>query len=386
MSKQTTPWPDTVNNTVLEALANHRRRRVLRVLKNEGRTSLEDVATRLVAQETGTALLDVTRSDVEKVLGELAALHLPRLTEVGLVDRQDQTVTITEHPALQDPKVEPLLEPDTPEWDTVLDCLANEYRRVTLTTLIRNGGVMKRRQLAAEVTTMVHGDDDDDVVERVLRDLHHCHLPKLAEAGLVWYEIDKKMVGYEGHHNLNDEWLVADAEDTPRPILSMAEQSKEMWTLHGRENVTERGRSLCEQADDELFMMFTLRDTVETACVHRIQDAIDRGVDVYLGTQNRQLRDLVREHTPEVTIWEPQLDWLNLPPNHEKVGLLIMTDREKIMVGTIGEDGPNGRPHETAITGEGVDNPLVMLLREMLGSRLDHLDAQSEDFLEQIPL
>ena len=140
----TTPWPDTVNNAVLEALANHRRRRVLRVLKNEGRTSLEDVATRLVAQETGTALLDVTRSDVEKVLGELAALHLPRLTEVGLVDRQDQTVAITEHPALQDPKVESLLEPDTPEWDTVLDCLANEYRRVTLTTLIRNGGIDRK--------------------------------------------------------------------------------------------------------------------------------------------------------------------------------------------------------------------------------------------------
>ena len=238
MSMGTTPWPDTVNNAVLEALANHRRRRVLRVLRNEGRTSLEDVATRLVAQETGTALLDVTRSDVEKVLGELAALHLPRLTEVGLVDRQDRTVAITEHPALQDPKVEPLLEPDTPEWDTVLDCLANEYRRVTLTTLIRNGRMMRRRQLAAEVAAMVHGDDDDDVVESVLHDLHHRHLPKLAEAGLVWYDIDEEMVGYEGHHNLNDEWLVADAEDTPRPILSMAEQSKEMWTLRGRENVT----------------------------------------------------------------------------------------------------------------------------------------------------
>ena len=386
MSKQTTPWPDTVNNTVLEALAHYRRRQVLRILKNEGRTSLEDVATRLVAQETGMALLDVTRSDVEEVLGELAALHLPRLTEVGLVDRQDRTVASTEHPALQDPKVESLLQPDTPEWDTVLDCLADEYRRVTLTTLIRNGGMTKRRQLAAEVTAMVHGDDDDDAVESVLHELHHRHLPKLAEAGLVWYDIDEEMVGYEGHPNLDDEWLVADAGDTPRPILSMAEQSKEMWTLRGRENVTERGRALCEQADDELFMMFTLRDTVETACVRRIRDAIDRGVDVYLGTQNRELRDLVREHAPEVTIWEPQLDWLNLPPNHEKVGRLIMTDREKIMVGTIGEDGPNGRPHETAITGEGVDNPLVMLLREMLGSRLDHLDAQSEDFLEQIPL
>lgn len=384
MSNRTVGWSGEPNNDVLEALAHHRRRRVLRIIMNGVNTAVEDVATQLVAQETETPILDVARPDVEEALHELTALHLPRLTDVGLVDREDGTVEVTDHPALRDPKIERLLEPDTHEWDDVLHCLANEYRRVTLTSLTRNGGVMQRRRLAVEVSVMVHGDDDD--VERVLQQLHHVHLPKLADAGIVSYDVDEKRVRYVGHPDLNDEWLVADTEDTPRPILSMAERSRDMWTLRGRENVTERGRALCAEAEEELFMMFTVEDTVETACVRRIQDAIDRGVDVYLGTQNRQLRDLVRKHVPEVTIWEPQLDWLNLPPNHEKVGRLIMADREKIMVGTIGEHGPDGRPQETAITGEGIDNPLVLLLREMLGSRLDHLDAQSEDFLEEIPL
>ena len=63
----------------------------------------------------------------------------------------------------------------------------------------------------------------------------------------------------------------------------------------------------------------------------------------------------------------------------------MFADREAVMIGTLGE-GDNGDYDETAITGEGENNSLVVLLREMLGSRLDHLDAQSEDFLTQIPL
>lgn len=189
-----------------------------------------------------------------------------------------------------------------------------------------------------------------------------------------------------GHPELDAEWLVADPTDTPREILSMADQTTDIWTLEGRANVTERGRALCESADEELFMMFTVDGLIERGCLRRIQDALDRDVDVYLGTQNQELRDLVRENAPGVTIWEPQLDWLNLPPKRKKVGRLIMADRSEIMIGTIADTESDGVPCETAITGTGEDNPLVMLLREMLGSRLDHLDAQSADFRSEMPL
>jgi hypothetical protein len=41
---------------------------------------------------------------------------------------------------------------------------------------------------------------------------------------------------------------------------------------------------------------------------------------------------------------------------------------------------------DTAITGEDEDDSPVVLLRQLLGSRLDHLDAQGEDFRSQVPL
>lgn len=131
--------------------------------------------------------------------------------------------------------------------------------------------------------------------------------------------------------------------------------------------------------------MYTDEDLIEEACLQCLQDALDRGVDVYIGTQTQAIRDRVREHLPEATIWEPQRDWMNMPPEREKVGRLLFADREAIMLGTLSKHNDHSIEHETAITGAGENNALVMLVREMLGSRLEHLDAQSEDFLDQIP-
>lgn len=387
MSEVTGEQSRTARNDVFDALAHRRRRTVLRILDRVTRARTEELATHLVADETGAALMDVTRAEVEPVLLDLQHVHLPALTNAGLVAREDETVARTQHPSLRDPKIDEMIDTDAPGWDDVLRSLGDKRRRVILSALFMRGGPMDRTDLAAEVAARVRHDEDGDLsVESTLLDLHHVHVPKLENAGLVGYDPDEETVSYEGHPALDEEWLVAGERDTPRAILAMADHSSDLWTLEGRDNVTERGRALCESADDELFMMFTVEGTVETACVRRIRDSIDRGVDVYLGTQNGQLRDLVRENVPEVTIWEPQLDWLNLPPSGETVGRLVLADREEIMIGTVGEAGPDGVPRETAITGAGEDNPLVMLLREMLGSRLDHLDAQSENFLSEIPL
>jgi len=374
-------------NGLFMALSHPRRRAILSLLDRFNRMKLEELATHLVAEERGTSLLDVTHDEAEQVLRTLEHVHLPELVEQDLVTQEDGMVTTTQHPALQDPKIMRMLETEAADWDEVLACLADRRRRIVLTTLYMEDGPIDRTELAMEVAkkTRSHGDQEVSV-EYLLQRLHHVHLPKLDAAGLITYDVGEATATYDGHPTVDEEWLIAGDEDTPRSILSMAHRSGDIWTLEGRDNVSERGRALCESAEEELFMMFTVRGAVETTCLRRIQDALERGVDVYLGTQNKELRDLVRTRAPEVTIWEPQLDWLNLPPRREKIGRLIFADREELLIGTIGEEAPDGVPRETAITGTGEDNPLVVLLREMLGSRLDHLDTQSEDFRSERPL
>lgn len=381
--------PLTTDNTVLRSLSDSRRRRILLLLLD--RTSpvgLRELATNIAAEERDVPLVDVTRGEVEEVCGDLIHTQLPTLEEPDLVrwNRAEETVTTTDHPALRDPKLQRMIETGR---DDVLVALANDRRRIILSILKDYEGAMARAELAKEIvarTSDVEGIRPTDAADDLLVELHHVHFPKLHQAGLVSYDTDRGTASYQGHPALADEWLDARGDESPLAILPTARTSDASWTIEGRDNVVAQGQSLFERAENELFLMFTTDGLLEDGCIRRLQDAVDRGVDVYLGSQTREVRDRVREHVPGAVLWEPQMDWLNPPPEYEKVGRLVFADREAIMLATLGEETGASTHAETAITGAGKNDPLVVLMREMLGPRLDHLDAQSEDFLSEIPL
>lgn len=382
----------TRSNDVLRSLSDTRRRSILRLLHDRSSpVGTGELATNLVAEEQDKPLVEVTRDEVQTVRIDLVHTQLSRLEAADLIEwnRQEDTVSTANHPALSDPKLKRILDNEATEWDAIFDDLAHGRRRIILSALKDHGEAISCTDLAKEVVTRERDAENDhptDVTEDVLAELHHVHLPKLRQTGLVTYETDGRTVSYEGHPQLEDEWLDARIDETPRAILPTAQHSEAIWSIEGRDNVIARGQSLFEQADDELFLMFTTDGLLEDGCIRRLQDAIDRGVDVYLGSQTQEVRDLARERVPGAVVWEPQMDWLNLPPEYEKVGRLVFADREAIMLATLGEKTEKGVHAETAITGAGENNPLVVLIRDMLGSRLDHLDAQSEDFLTEIPL
>ncbi len=216
---------DWSRNDVFQALAHGRRRAALRVLDRVARVRPSELAVHLVAAETDEPLMDVTRQQAERVQADLEHVHLPKLADAGLVTRADGVVRTTRHPALQDPKIEAMIETEAPDWDDVLDALADKHRRIVLTTLYRTDERMSPTDIAIEVAETVRGDGDAAVsVEAVLRDLHHVHLPKLAAAGLVAYDADEETVTYEGHPALDEEWLVVGIDDTPRAIPLVAHE------------------------------------------------------------------------------------------------------------------------------------------------------------------
>lgn len=383
------------DHDVFRSLSDARRRCVLRLLQDRrSPVDLRDLATQVVAAEGDRPLVSVRPYDVATVVPDLAHDHLPLLETAGLVrwDRDAGTVVLTDHPALGDPKFQHVVASDDAEddWDAVLAQLADERRRIVLSAVVDHDGPVSRDTVAraalARAPDLFTGGTSAEPVEAIETSLHHVHLPKLQSVGLVSYDREDGTVVYEDHAAIETEWLTADEGETTPAILPTARDANAVWTIQGRDNVVARGQSLFEQADEELFLMFTTEGLLEEGCLRRLEDAIDRGVEVYLGSQTPEVRDLVRERVPEAVIWEPQMDWLNLPPEYEKVGRLVFADREAVMLATLGEETERGIHRETAITGTGADNAVVVLLRDMLGSRLDHLDAQSEDFLGALPL
>lgn len=88
---------------------------------------------------------------------------------------------------------------DTDAVDDVIDALAHRRRRHVLRCLAERGSAMRLTALATAVARRELDDADvdyaDAIVERVRRSLHHRHVPKLADAGLVEYDRTFDAVG-----------------------------------------------------------------------------------------------------------------------------------------------------------------------------------------------
>ena len=403
-------------DAVFDALADGTRRTALRIVRDRSPDGVAktDLAYELAAVTADKPLAAVTDDDHRRARLDCRHRVLPALFEAGLLEEtDDDRVVASDHPAFEDAELAALVEGETGDYEDDLDglcsALADSRRRTVLAVLANQYHPLSTETLARDVAAREESTTEREVsqerVEAVLTSLVHVHLPLLNDTGLVGYDAETDTVSYEGHPLLRVEWLAdetdavdaVDADDANDPSVDSSTPDAEgdgreaagddgVRTLRGRERIVTAGQSLCERADDELFMMFTTTGLLEEGCFRRIEDALDRGVDVYVGSRDPRVREMVGDRAPEAVLWEPQLDWLNLPPSGESVGRLVFADREAVLLGTLGQSADDGEYDETAILGEGPENGLVVLMRQMLGSRLDRPDATDETLNDEIPL
>ncbi|WP_137285210.1 DUF7344 domain-containing protein [Halorussus salinisoli] len=91
--------------------------------------------------------------------------------------------------------------PHSPErvasLDATFDALADRQCRVLLRHLDESDDdTLSVADLAARLTDAADGTDAKTAENRLLASLHHTHLPKLADAGLVNYDADRGLVRY----------------------------------------------------------------------------------------------------------------------------------------------------------------------------------------------
>lgn len=273
-----------------------------------------------------------------------------------------------------------------PQTETQARLLADSNNRAILTILEEAERPLDLEELAERLVsrevTVVSTDEFERRTERVQLELHHDRLPRLADARLVEYDRQRNAVGgVDGVSPDGQYHEEATIEDLlchlPRYPESGAPEARR---IEGRASIIESGRRLADAAEEELFCMYVSTDLLEEECVQRARRAIDRGVTMYMGSGNAAVRDLTRRELPEAIIWEPQLDWLN-DPTHPRIGRLVLVDRREAMLALLQEPANGGSSHEeTAVVGSGEEHPLVVLVRDLLGERLDHLDNQNESF------
>ena len=267
-------------------------------------------------------------------------------------------------------------EPD----ETAVRLLADPRNRAILAEL-EGAGVVDVDALAERLADR---DEEptvsEDESERLRIELRHTALPALDDAGLVSFDPATASVAI-GSRPGRDGAAFDEIRDRLDAVAN-ADGAVGVEVLEGRDEVIDRGQRLFESADEELFLVITTDGLLERGCLDRLQDAVDRGVEVAVGSPTIGVRDLVRRSVPDATIWEPQRDVASDPAAHPALGRLVVADRRAVMVGRLDD---RDEPTERAIAAAGPANPLVVLVRELLGPRLDHLDYQSEDFRQHLP-
>ncbi|MFB6179993.1 MAG: hypothetical protein ABEI77_09750 [Halorientalis sp.] len=195
--------PVTPRNGVFTCLADGERRDVLRVLLgHETAVSTDTLTARLEASNALNPTPD-SDSNTRSVASELFHRHLPTLAAAGLVtwDREAETVTLTDHPAIEDTRFRLLLGVECDGLDTCLRTLGNERRRVICTVLREQTGPVSRIDLAKTVCRYETETDSPspDRIETLRTQLYHQHLPALAARELVDYDADADRVAYTAH-------------------------------------------------------------------------------------------------------------------------------------------------------------------------------------------
>lgn len=79
--------------------------------------------------------------------------------------------------------------------DAMFDVLSADRRRHTLQYLVETDATVPLSKLATAVATAETGESSasTDAQQQVAIDLHHRHLPKLADEGLISYDVDANL-------------------------------------------------------------------------------------------------------------------------------------------------------------------------------------------------
>ncbi|MFC4358074.1 TrmB family transcriptional regulator [Halobium salinum] len=156
-----------------------------------------------------------------------------------------------------------------------------------------------------------------------------------------------------------------EALDEVEPVYRREEQ-RGVWTVHGREAVTDRVVEFVEEAEEEVVYM-TVERLLDDDLLEALRRASDRGVAVRVAGLSPSVETTVTEAVPAAETFESLWTWADTPS-----GRVMMVDGTKTLASAITDGNPSGEVSETAIWGTGEANSLVAILKAIFTWRLDN--------------
>lgn len=158
-----------------------------------------------------------------------------------------------------------------------------------------------------------------------------------------------------------------------------AEVRHEVWTLADGRAIANRTYRLIDDADREVALVVDSEAFKDGKLVESLSSALDRGVEVFVGTAEEDLRDDIRENLPEAEVFVSHVEALtdpsNFPEDDTRITRMVLIDGETFLVSSFRDTGGGGSD-EHAVFGKGFNNGLVALMRRLVS---DSLQTVSDD-------
>lgn len=149
------------------------------------------------------------------------------------------------------------------------------------------------------------------------------------------------------------------------------EITHEVWSLTGQTAITTRTQSLIEDTADELVLVIGRESAFPESTATRLRAAVDRGVDVIVGTPDASIRETVSTAVPEAEVFRSELEWLDessMTGDDTEISRLLLADRAAILVSSAYTAGADR--DEQAVFGRGFENGVVTIIRRLMATGL----------------
>jgi HTH-type transcriptional regulator, sugar sensing transcriptional regulator len=167
-----------------------------------------------------------------------------------------------------------------------------------------------------------------------------------------------------------------EAIDNIEPAIPDGDEeiTHEVWALSGTTAISNRTQQLIDAAGREIVLIVGRDEVITDGLLEQLQEALETGLDVLVGTQTEELRKQIAEALPDAEVFISGLEWLHSSPleatDDTTISRLLLIDKNTILVSSVHETDTGGVETEKAVFGRGFDNGIVVIARRLMATGL----------------
>jgi HTH-type transcriptional regulator, sugar sensing transcriptional regulator len=167
-----------------------------------------------------------------------------------------------------------------------------------------------------------------------------------------------------------------EAIDNIEPAIPDGDEeiTHEVWALSGTTAISNRTQQLIDATGREIVLIVGRDEVITDGLLEQLQEALETGLDVLVGTQTEELRKQIAEALPDAEVFISGLEWLHSSPleatDDTTISRLLLIDKNTILVSSVHETDTGGIETEKAVFGRGFDNGIVVIARRLMATGL----------------